>query len=42
MGNRREKEVLNLESYNSYVEVFEMNRTAELPDKIGDEPEEGK
>jgi len=34
--------VLNLESYNSYVEVFEMNGTAELPDKIGDEPEEGE
>ncbi len=34
--------MLNLESYNSYVEVFEMNGTAELPDKIGDELGEGK
>ncbi len=34
--------MLNLESYNSYVEVFEMNGTAELTDKIGDELGEGK
>lgn len=34
--------MLNLESYNSYVEVFEMNGTTELPDKIGDELGEGK